>query len=116
MWRGTVLAMASLAVASALAVSSLYWAQSVVIQAAQELGPSTFVSMAPSATLLGYALGVAVLATYFHDLSTPRGLALHGTGLAAALSLAAASDRTPDALRSPASRSAQDARSRSAFW
>ena len=89
--RGTALTMAPLVVANALAVSSLYWAQSIVGEAAAEFGPSTLIAMAPGATLLGYAVGVAALATLSRDLSEPSSLAYHGICLAGALCLAAAS-------------------------
>ena len=88
--RGPVLAMLPLVIISALAVSSLYWAQSVVGQAATEFGDSALVFIAPGATLLGYSLGVAALAILSRDLSTPGGMARHGACLAAALCLAAA--------------------------
>lgn len=84
------LAMAPLVAANALTVSSLYWAQSVSGQATAELGQPALVAIAPGATLLGYALGVAALATLSRDLSSPGGLALHGMCLAVALCLAAA--------------------------
>ncbi len=79
-------------ITSALAVSTLYWAQSVVGQATAELGPSALIALAPGATLLGYACGVAALATFARDLSRPGGLIRHGAWLAAALLLAAASN------------------------
>lgn len=84
-------AMFPLLAANALTASSLYWAQSVIGFAAAELKPSAFVALAPGATLLGYALGVAGLATFAHDISRPSGLARHGACLAAALCVAAAS-------------------------
>ncbi len=83
-------AMVPMALAVALATSSLYWVQSFAAQAAVGFGPSVPLAMAPGATLLGYAGGVAGLAAFSRDLSNPRGLALHGAGLALALCLAAA--------------------------
>ncbi len=95
--RGVALAvaMAPLALASTLATSSLYWAQSLAGQAAAELGRSVPLAMAPGATLLGYAGGVAALAALSRDLSSPRGLARHGVALALALCLAAAAPNGP---------------------
>ena len=74
---------------NALAVSSLYWAQSVVGLAAADLGPSAIIALTPSATLLGYALGVAGQAILARDLSRTSGLVLHGACLSAAQCLTA---------------------------
>ena len=78
-----------LLILNALAVSSLYWAQSVVGLATAELGASAIIALTPGATLLGYALGVAGQATLSRDLSRTSGLLLHGACLAAAQCLTA---------------------------
>jgi predicted MFS family arabinose efflux permease len=71
-------------------VSTLYWAQSLVIRAGAEFGPSPLVQLMPGATLAGYAVGVALLAAIARDLTSPTGLVLHVIVLTAALCIAAA--------------------------
>ncbi len=58
-------------------VSTLYWAQSLVVQASAEFGTSLAVKLMPGATLAGYAAGVALLAAVARDLTSPAGLTLH---------------------------------------
>ncbi|GAC1343508.1 MAG: hypothetical protein NVSMB18_19460 [Acetobacteraceae bacterium] len=70
-------------------MSTLYWSQALVPRVIEEFGPTPAVLLLPGATLLGYALGVAGLATVARDLTDPRGLAWHFLLLAAALCAAA---------------------------
>ncbi len=60
-----------LIVANGVTVSALYWAQSVVVSASAEFGPSTAIRLMPGATLVGYAIGVAMLAGMARDLTHP---------------------------------------------
>ena len=85
----TALELVPLLIINAFAVSSLYWAQSVVDLTTAELGSSAVVAFTPGATLLGYALGVAGQAILARDLSRTSGLVLHGACLSAALCLTA---------------------------
>ena len=66
-------------------VSTLYWAQSLVMRAGSEFGPSLAVRLMPGATLAGYAVGVALLAAVVRDLTSPIGLVLHVLILTAGL-------------------------------
>ena len=80
--------LAALLVLNGTTVSTLYWAQSVAPLARASLGASYWVGLMPSATLAGYAVGVALLASIARDLTTANGIGLHalllGTGLSAA--------------------------------
>ena len=87
--RRGALKLVPLLMINALAVSSLYWAQSVVGLVTAELGSSAVVALTPGATLLGYALGVAAQAVLARDLSRTSGLVLHGACLSAAQCLTA---------------------------
>ena len=76
-------------------VSTLYWAQSMAPLARLETGPSLWISMMPSATLAGYALGVATLAALARDMTTANGLGLHALLLGVGLGLAAVAPAAP---------------------
>lgn len=80
----------SLALMNGASVSTLYWAQSLVLRAAAELGPSPVIQLMPGATLAGYAAGVALLAAVARDLTSSSGFVLHllvlTTGLCAVAS------------------------------
>jgi predicted MFS family arabinose efflux permease len=78
-----------LAILNSASVSTLYWAQSLVLRAAAEFGPSPIVRLMPGATLAGYAVGVALLAAVARDLTSPSGLVLHLLVLTAGLCAAA---------------------------
>lgn len=73
---------------NSVTVSTLYWAQSMASLARLEMGSSGLASLMPSATLAGYALGVAILAALARDMTTANGLGLHalmlGLGLVGA--------------------------------
>ena len=79
--------------ANGVTVSTLYWAQSVVARAVVEFGPSPAISLMPGATLAGYAVGVALLAAWSRDLTSPRGLGLHAVFLSVGLCIAAAAPK-----------------------
>jgi predicted MFS family arabinose efflux permease len=81
--------LAWLCLMNGVSVSTLYWAQSLVLRAAAEFGPSPIVRLMPGATLAGYAAGVALLAAVARDLTTPTGLVLHLLVLTAGLCAAA---------------------------
>ncbi|MDT7952168.1 MAG: hypothetical protein RQ966_11760 [Acetobacteraceae bacterium] len=76
-------------------VSTLYWAQSLAPLARAELGPSIWMSQMPSATLVGYALGVAALAGLARDLTTANGLGLHALLLGLGLGAGAVAQQPP---------------------
>ncbi len=76
-------------------VSTLYWAQSMAALARLDTGPSVWASMMPSATLAGYALGVATLAALARDMTTANGLGLHALLLGVGLGLAAVAPSAP---------------------
>lgn len=80
--------LAALLALNGVTVSTLYWAQAVASVAQLEAGPSIWASLMPSATLAGYAIGVAGLAAVARDLTTANGLGLQalllGVGLGAA--------------------------------
>ncbi|RYD29107.1 MAG: hypothetical protein EOP89_00815, partial [Lysobacteraceae bacterium] len=59
----------ALLVLNGVTVSTLYWAQAVASMVRLEFGPSVWVSLMPSATLAGYAIGVALLAGLARDLT-----------------------------------------------
>ncbi len=80
---------------NAVAVSTLYWAQSVALLARMEMGSSLWASMMPSATLAGYAVGVAMLAVLARDMTTASGLGFHALLLGAALGSAAVAPSAP---------------------
>ena len=85
----------SLFALNGVTVSTLYWAQAVASVARLEFGPSVWVSMMPSATLAGYAIGVAMLAALARDLTTANGLGLHGLLLGLGLGAAAVAPVVP---------------------
>jgi hypothetical protein len=76
-------------------VSTLYWAQSVAGLARLDLGASLWISLMPSAALVGYAIGVALLAAAARDLTTPSGLGLHALLLGVGLSAASVAPAAP---------------------
>ncbi len=75
------------AAANAATVGTLYMVQTLVIPATQEFGAVG--RMLPGLALAGYAIGVAVCATWVGDLTSRRGLAGHFLLLATSLWLAA---------------------------
>lgn len=81
--------LAGLLLLNGATVSTLYWAQSVAGLVRADLGPSGWTGLAPSATLAGYAIGVALLASVARDLTAANGLGLHALLLGAGLSAAA---------------------------
>lgn len=76
-------------------VSTLYWAQAVASVERLEFGPSVWANMMPSATLAGYAIGVALLAALARDLTTANGLGLHALLLGLGLGAAAVAPAIP---------------------
>lgn len=74
-----------LAVMNGASVSTLYWAQSLVVRAAAEFGSSPVIRLMPGATLAGYAAGVALLAAVAKDLTSSSGFLLHLLVLTAGL-------------------------------
>ena len=76
-------------------VSTLYWAQAVASLARLEFGPSLWASLMPSATLAGYAIGVALLAGLARDLTAANGLGLHALLLSLGLGAAAVAPALP---------------------
>ena len=78
-----------------ITVSTLYWAQSIATRAVLELGPSLSVRLMPSATLTGYAVGVALLAWMARDLTSPNGLGLHALLLGVGLGIVAVAPAAP---------------------
>lgn len=85
----------SLFALNGVTVSTLYWAQAVASVARLEFGPSVWVSMMPSATLAGYAIGVAMLAALARDLTAANGLGLHALLLGLGLGAAAVAPAVP---------------------
>ena len=80
---------------STVTVSTLYWAQSMTPLVRLDLGWSLWVSLMPSATLAGYALGVAALAAFARDMTTANGLGLHALLLGLGLAIAAIAPSAP---------------------
>ena len=80
---------------NAATVSSLYSAQAVTGLARTDLGASFWISLMPSATLAGYAIGVALLAAVARDLTAASGIGLHALLLAVGLSAAAVAPAAP---------------------
>ncbi len=76
-------------------VSTLYWAQAVASLARVEFGASVWAGMMPSATLAGYAIGVALQASLARDLTTANGLGLHALLLSLGLGAAAVAPALP---------------------
>ena len=76
-------------------VSTLYWAQAMASLARTEMGSSWWATLMPSATLAGYALGVATLAALARDMTTGNGLGLHALLLGAGLGAAAVAPAAP---------------------
>ena len=76
-------------------VSTLYWAQSMASLARLEMGSSLWVSLMPSATLAGYACGVAALAALVRDMTIANGLGLHALVLGVGLGSAAVTPSAP---------------------
>ena len=72
-------------------VSTLYCAQSVAGLLRSDLGASLWISLMPSAALVGYAIGVAILAAVARDLTAASGIGLHALVLGVGLSAAAGS-------------------------
>ena len=91
----TVPFLAALLLLNGTAVSTLYWAQSVAGLARSDLGDSFWVNLMPSAALVGYAIGVAVLAAVARDLTTPNGIGLHALLLGVGASAAAVAPAPP---------------------
>lgn len=85
----------ALLVLNGVTVSTLYWAQAVASMVRLEFGPSAWVSLMPSATLVGYAIGVALLAGLARDLTTANGLGLHALLLGVGLGTAAVAPAVP---------------------
>lgn len=81
-----------LGVMNGASVSTLYWAQSLLIRAAAEFDASPMVRLMPGATLAGYAAGVALLAAVARDLTSPVGLILHLLVLTGGLCAVASAD------------------------
>lgn len=76
-------------------VSTLYWAQSMAALARLEMGDAAWATMMPSATLAGYALGVALLATFARDMTMANGLGIHALVLGVGLGIAAVAPVAP---------------------
>ncbi len=76
-------------------VSTLYWAQSMASLARLDMGSSLWASLMPSATLAGYACGVAALAALARDMTTASGLGLHALVLGVGLGSAAVAPSAP---------------------
>lgn len=85
----------SLFALNGVTVSTLYWAQSMASLARHDMGSSFWASMMPSATLTGYALGVATLAAFARDMTTANGLGLHALLLGVGLGIAAVAPSAP---------------------
>ena len=85
----TVPLLAALFLLNGTTVSTLYWAQSVAGLVRSDLGASLWISLMPSAALVGYAIGVAILAAVARDLTTASGIGLHALLLGVGLSAAA---------------------------
>lgn len=90
--RPLLLALFSL---NGVTVSTLYWAQAVATLARQDAAPSVWAGMMPSATLAGYAIGVALLAAVARDMTSANGLGLHTLVLGVGLGLAAVAPAPP---------------------
>ena len=85
----------SLLALNAMTVSTLYWAQAVASLARADLGASIWLSLMPSATLAGYAIGVALLAALARDMTTANGIGLHALVLGVGLGTAAIAPAAP---------------------
>ena len=91
----TVPLLAALLLLNGTTVSTLYWAQSVAGLVRSDLGASFWVSLMPSAALVGYAVGVAILAAVARDLTTASGIGVHALLLSVGLSVAAVAPTAP---------------------
>ena len=85
----------SLFALNGVTVSTLYWAQAMAPLARVEMGASFWAGMMPSATLAGYAIGVAMLAALARDMTTANGLGLHALVLGVGLGVAAVAPAAP---------------------
>ena len=91
----TIPLLAALLLLNGTTVSTLYWAQSVAGLVRADFGASIWINLMPSAALVGYAIGVAGLATLVRDLTTASGIGLHALLLGVGLGAAAVAPTAP---------------------